>query len=340
MVKERIVRIPAKVNVDTVIEFSKSFEIPECQRCVFDFTNVSWCEPFGLLYLARILRSRSLIDDDIEFVARTRESSFRGYASHIGFFRYAGFKRGNRPGEVDAAGNYVPIQRWRISDVQEEAGYSPYGELIERKSIELCRVMLQTDRGNSFDYIQYALREILRNSVEHSSGEEVIFCAQYWPTKKSVEIAIIDDGVGLKRALRSNDRLSVPNDAAAVQMALMPGISGKAKNKRRRDVWENSGYGLFMTSNLCGRSGSFRIVSGKAGIHLSEGRRTKFNARFKGTGVQLRMEIPDAKALNDMLQEFRLKGRQLAQKLNGKSVIEPSMASLMLANDFKKRVSK
>ncbi|MEQ1938043.1 ATP-binding protein [Mesorhizobium sp. CN5-321] len=323
---DQIVALPGTLSASTVIDFANRLSIRDGSRCIFDFTNVTWCEPFGLLYLGRVLRTIKSRHPELTLVARTVENDFRGYASHLGFFRYAGFPRGNRPGEASGSGTYVAIQRWRVSEIQEEAGYNPYGSLVDNKAHEICSIMLQAEKGPAFEYTQYALRELLRNAIEHSDGDEVLFLAQYWPRKGASEIAIIDDGIGLRRSLGRNSKLSVTNDVSALQLAMAPGISRVTKRSSRDGEWRNSGFGLYMTSNLCASNGEFRLVSGKAGIRLQAGKRSRFEARFKGTGVQMTLAIPKNKSLNDFLQELRLKARTLVRQ--GGLVSEPSASSL------------
>ena len=47
-------------------------------------------------------------------------------------------------------------------------------------------------------------------------------------------------------------------------MALQPGITNTyGKKQDPFDKWENSGYGLFASSSICSREGSFWLCSGK-----------------------------------------------------------------------------
>lgn len=332
---DHIIRIPNKVTARTMIAFSRNFDIPACDRLIVDFTGVSWCEPFGLLYLARILK-RSTADVEFPVTAKSRDTNFRGYAEHMGFFRYIGFARGNHPGEASGSSRYLPIQRWDVDQFRRDAGALPFGEVVDIEAKRICQVMLQTNEGEAFDAVQYCLREILRNSIEHSRGDEVLFCAQYWPNSGKVEFAVLDDGIGLRRSLSDNGRLDMEDDADAVKMALLPGVSRVDQaGEPTNEVWDNSGFGLYVTSNLCASTGEFRLVSGKAGVMLGRNiERQPFASRFKGTGVQMKLEVPDGVGARTLLRAILKRGRRQATILQGRRRITPSVASQMLASDW------
>ena len=70
----------------------------------------------------------------------------------------------------------------------------------------------------------------------------------------TVEIAIIDRGVGLRPTLSRNPHLTIASDHDAIMYALSPGISGKFYEGVRIDrnnPYQNSGFGLYMNCRLC-----------------------------------------------------------------------------------------
>lgn len=82
----------------------------------------------------------------------------------------------------------------------------------------------------------------------------------------------MDEGVGIKQALSFNPNLKIKNDKDALLLSIEPGIAGKAfkyKGKMRKQVdiiWQNSGYGLFVTSEICQHGGDFLIYSGNNAV--------------------------------------------------------------------------
>lgn len=112
-------------------------------------------------------------------------------------FKLFGLNHGNKPGEAKGSNTYLPITRLDVEDIKEQASFgTAAGAIIEENTHRLAHILTRTDTGPSYDTIQYSLQEILRNTVEHSRSDEVWYCAQYLPTTKVVELAIIDRGLG------------------------------------------------------------------------------------------------------------------------------------------------
>jgi nitrate/nitrite-specific signal transduction histidine kinase len=49
--------------------------------------------------------------------------------------------------------------------------------------------------------VVYSLAEILRNFLEHSQAQELWYAAQYWQSRNWVELATLDEGIGIRRSL-------------------------------------------------------------------------------------------------------------------------------------------
>jgi hypothetical protein len=144
--------------------------------------------------------------------------------------------------------------------------------------------------------------------IEHSESGQFGLCAQYWPEKNKVSLAILDRGIGLRQSLAQNPHLSVLNDIDAVKLAILPGISGKAYQGAKIDdtnIWANSGYGLYMTSQICKLGGSFILTSGSKGIFLSEKHERLFDIRSQGTALNLTLNTDKLESLSIMLAKLR-----------------------------------
>lgn len=74
---------------------------------------------------------------------------------------------------------------------------------------------------------------------------------------KLQEIAIVDEGIGVKKSLQKNSihRAYATDDESALSYAIKAGISQAVLDPRRgnrsNDEWANSGYGLYMVSEIC-----------------------------------------------------------------------------------------
>ena len=214
---------------------------------------------------------------------------------------------------------------------------------VEERSQELAAVLTRGDRGELHSTLSYSLREIMRNVVEHSRSDTLWYAAQYWPGKEHVELTVLDEGVGIQASLRRNPHLRIGNDLDALRFALLPGISGvayKGGPRLRKDEWANSGYGLFMTSQLCAAGGSFLICSGETGLLLNGSSEIVLDIYCPGTVLRLDIYAPDVRDLSGRLEELRQRGGRIAGELRQAANLTASMSSRMLSKDFSGKQKK
>jgi hypothetical protein len=160
-------------------------------------------------------------------------------------------------------------------------------------------------------------------------------CAQYWPTRHQVEVGIADDGIGIRASLARNPPFSDIGEEDAVQLVLLPGISGNPLAGKRNNVWNNSGYGLYMTNRICRRGGQFLLISGGHGIELDSVSKTSFRTDICGTAIRMLIDTADLRALNEQLRRFAEEGRAAARTISGANTNLASAASQMLSRDFR-----
>jgi hypothetical protein len=333
--RQCLIHIPKSLNLqDTLIFSNHLLDLPEVDEYVFDFGNLEWVEPFSMLYLSseiQLIRERFSTK---KFTAINHLS--QSYAGHMGFFKAFGCDFGNIPGQAAGNTNYIPITIYNCELLRREAAknYEQVGQFIENNASQAATLLTRSTSGEIYDALTYSIREIIRNVIEHSESQRFGFCAQYWPKKNKVELSVLDRGVGIKAGLSSNPHLDIQNDHEALNLSLMPGISGKAyKGARQANEghWTNTGFGLYMTSRLCREGGSFFIASGKTSLLLSENNKENINAPFSGTALRLILNTNRINSLSDMLTQYR----KDASEYNSNK-ISASAASMMLSRDFKK----
>jgi len=338
-VTSRSITVPDQLDLASSLRFSRALQSqPEAEEYVFDFQHLRWLEPFPMLYFANQLKR----------FARQRRGSrllvgnYRhlSYAGHMGFFRAFGLDFGKRPGQAKGNDRYLPITILAVADLEQEAAssYREIGLVVETRSHGLARLLTQQDGGDLVDTLAYSFREMIRNVVAHARSENVEYCAQYWPTKQRVEIAILDTGVGLRASLSENPFLEPDDDREALNLCLLPGVSGKmyeGKNSDPYDEWQNSGYGLYVTSRLCGNEGAFFICSGDTGLLLGHSRRQYLKSDFKGTALSLVLRTDRIGALTQSCKRILQEGDRIAKRLSGEQgYLTASVASRMLSRDF------
>lgn len=283
--------------------------------------------------IARFRKSRP----DSQFAADNYKH--HTYAAHMGFFKAFGLDYGNSPGEASGSSTYIPLTIIEVDEIQQRAldSYEHVGDIIENESNKLAKILTRQQEGELVDTLTYSFREIMRNVVEHSKSPVLEYCAQYWPTQNKVEMAVLDAGIGIRKSLAYNPHLELSSDREAIQLALMPSISGKMfKGVRRRsnDVWQNSGFGLYMTNRLCRNGGNFFICSGTSGILLSPSDKSDFQTTFQGTALRMVMNTNNMRDLRERLETYKKQGDLTAREFSSGTPIIPSVASTMLSKDF------
>ncbi len=305
----------------------------------YDFQGKGLDTPFGMLYMGMAIRN---------FITRNPEAKHvpvnyreRGYAAHMGYFHTCGFDIGNLPGMAQGSDTYLPVTILDVSELKEEMRRDgrEMGDVVEARSRKLAQVLAQQENDGLVDMLSYTLREMIRNVVEHSGSAFVGYCAQYMPKKKQAEIAILDGGMGVQASLKKNPYLEIKDDHDALNLALMPGVSGKMFKGVKRDpydVWQNSGYGLYAISRLCGHGGKFTICSGETALTLKPDKKEYHSILFQGVALRIVLSMKEIQKNKVTLAQIMKEGDKQAKEL-GISGAHPSAASRMLSVEFGKK---
>ena len=335
--------VPKSLGLSPCVRFiNKLRTLPPADHYVFDFDGVTWCPPFSQLILASEIERFTTVREGTEMSYLNYEHMT--YPAHMGFFQAFGLEFGKRPGEASGSSTYIPLTLYNCDVLKAEASaeYARVEELVERKSLELACILAQRDSGPIVDALSYALREIIRNVVEHSESDQFGLCAQYWPDQNRAEVGILDRGIGIRRSLVNNPSLRIANDRDALNLALMPGISSKPSGKRGsklEGVWAHSGLGLYMTQRICRTGGTFFIVSYEAALHLTATAKQLISLSFEGTALCLSLELSCLKTFDQDFNRFRSDGREIAKRLTGKPSNAIATASELLTTNFRQQTS-
>lgn len=331
---EVVLTLPQRLDLAGALRAASALRAPPiAERYRLNFTEIQFVEPFGMLFFATVLRRFRRSNSHVKFVADGYKQ--HSYAGHMGFFQTFGLDYGKAPGEAPGSAQYVPITHLTLDELKREAirQCEDERETIERRSMELASILIRQESGSLHETLSYSLREIFRNVFEHSGADSIWYAAQYWPEKSAVELCVLDEGVGIGMSLRRNPHLTISSDHDAIELALLPGVSGVAFRggpKQRKDPWANSGYGLFMTSQLCQRGGSFVAISGQGAVTIKDGVEKRFDCSLEGTAIRLQFQTDRIKALGESLEELRNLGAKIAGSLKQEANITASMSSRML----------
>lgn len=333
------VKVPQNLSLTNALNFcNRLWDLDHSDEYEFNFINLGNVEPFTMAYVANELKRFRNTKPNSRFTAINHENN--SYAAHMGFFRAFGLKFGNEPGQAAGSSTYLPLTILNVAELEKEASdsYSHVGDIIESRSERIAKLLTRQDEGNLVDTLTYSFREIIRNVVEHSGSTIIEYCAQYWPTKNLVEVAILDIGNGIRSGLSTNPYLTIKDERDALHLALLPGVSGKMYKgvmKRKYDDWQNSGFGLYMTSRICRNGGDFFVASNDKSILLDGSSKKDMECSYQGTALRMRIDTSKITTYSDMLATYREEGYEVAKGFSGGDAIKPSTASTMLTRDFK-----
>jgi hypothetical protein len=331
------VTFPETMDLEHVLRFSCELDrYAQCKSLTIVCGQDRWFPAFCMLYLGSKLKSMRDANPELDF--KVMHNGDLGYLEHMGFFRLFGVPFGRELGEAYGSTKYLPITCVKREDLYSDPSstFSELGDLIQKHADKISE-MVSRDFARSedvFNVLSYSLREIIRNVFEHGQTDMLYYCGQYWPNSNRVEVSIADLGVGVRRALSENPNFRYNTDKQAIEMSLMPGVSGKTHLGRREGNWTNSGYGLYMTNRLARNGGNFVIVSGRNAIQLSPNSKKNLQSSFPGTALRVNLNTEKIGDVKARLNEFRKDAQKISAAMANPSPRPPSGISLLLRRDF------
>ena len=327
-----------KINMPSNLNFAggnravaKLETLPPADRYILDFSDLRWVEPFPMLQVVSAVQRAISDHPGSKFEARGLTHS---YARYMGFFRELGSSVGPERGRVPNHENYLPINALDLSALRGEAGQRgvAVGQIVERHAGQIAKTLVRKDHGPLWETLQYAIREMIRNAAEHSESNRLLYCGQYWPERAKVEIALLDEGIGIAQSLRANPHVKAKTDIEALRLSVLPGISGAAYEGSAQagdDKWANSGFGLYVVSELCRRGGDFTVASGNGALQLCGKEYSNLKSIHSGTGVRLVLETENLRSIAAALSLIVHKGERIAREILKLPSVEASTASKM-----------
>ncbi|HNP97320.1 MAG TPA: hypothetical protein PKJ63_16880 [Cyclobacteriaceae bacterium] len=280
-------------------------------------------------------KRKAIHDGDMQLKATNFQN--HSYGSWMGLFKSFGLSHGNDPGQAPGSGTYIPLTRLTTGRIARQASneYVHHGEIVERESERIAKVLTRNAQGDITDTLTYSIREIIRNVIEHSQAAHIWYAAQCWPTKDRVEIGILDEGIGLRQSLLKNPTVEVATDETALFLSIQPGVSGTKRMRGRSPDghWGNSGYGLFMTSSLAKKGGDFIICSGERALHLNENHSEFLPCSYTGTAIRMVIDTTRIESLYGALERLRRLGEEISRDYGGKQEVTASKMSRMLSRN-------
>lgn len=189
--------------------------------------------------------------------------------------------------------------------------YEYVGETIERIAKELLlKYKFELVKRNFYAFIA---RELTRNVIEHSKAEYYYF-AIYIGNENEIGFKVIDNGIGIKKSLNSNPSYNLKDHRTALSFAINPGITKSYKKDPNRDeVWQNSGFGLYMVKSISDIIGYFSIATGDSLLISKNAIKSYYKYKIKGTEVTVVLNNKIRINTGELLRKISQKGNELAK---------------------------
>ncbi|WP_232525514.1 ATP-binding protein [Pseudoalteromonas sp. 1_2015MBL_MicDiv] len=319
---------PERFDRDTLAPFFEQLELHQDTPdvCV-DCSTLRYSFPTAMLVAGSKLRKWIVIRRQKSL--RTRKSgqnspnNVHSYLMHLGFFDFILMGGGNQVGEARGSSAYLPITRiekpaYDASSQELQIWYDKIMSSVRNLARVVSGTAEDTEENRLYNY---ALREIIRNVFEHSQATECYVCGQRWWNGR-VEIAVIDEGVGIASSLKRSHAISSDNEA--LHMAIKPGVSSTSNINQSQNIYDNSGFGLYVLSQLASSFGWYVVGSGAArlvgyGNNISE-EALNFNGTYFGMQLQ-RSPQQFSQLLNDIITsgEEEAEASGISKKASGMS---------------------
>lgn len=139
-----------------------------------------------------------------------------GFLQRIDFLKHLGVEIPEDFIRRNPSGRFVPVQTLSFASGN-----------VDQIASEITRCTLPDTRPEDDVYrmLQYAAGELLSNAKYHSGGRAFV-CAQFFPQRNLVRIAVSDDGMGIRVNFLNTSREAEADTADnAIRLALQPQVS-------------------------------------------------------------------------------------------------------------------
>lgn len=207
----------------------------------------------------------------------------RNYLSRMDLFRILGFHFEEEFNRHAEAGRFLPVKT--VSDQQT----------VFEATNAICDLVLRLfDNAREFlPALEWCVNEIIDNVRLHAEAPAPgAVCAQFYPQRHRLDVAIVDQGRGIKTSL--SERLVLKSHREAIERALERGMT------RNPDIGQGNGLtGSREIVRLNG--GEMHIWTGDSDYSIREGQDVGFRAipLVSGTGVLIRLDTSHPVRLSD-----------------------------------------
>jgi len=322
------VTFPYKLEYNTTQEILDNLDNSlDVVGVTVDFSRLRFSTPTAMLVVGSKLRRwieyRRVRGFGSWYTGISVSVKAHSYLMHLGFFDFIHSDEGKNVGEARGSENYLPIKRITRPNIDvHQTGVRRWYNVIEAEARQVAAVLVGShDDTEELRTYTYCIREIIRNVFEHSEAEECYIVGQRW-SNGHVEIALVDEGIGICNTLRDSEWSR--SDAETLLMATQAGVSRTSQLHADQNIYDNSGFGLFVLTQLAASFGWFALGSGTAQLVGYKQDRFQVKSSFSGTYFGMKLFSPPqdfAAVLDDIIEagEQEAKVAGINAKASGQS---------------------
>lgn len=333
--------IPGDITYRTALKFSnqlKGINLDKCKHVTINVSNFAKVngriEPFGALFIVNCIRAfmKQAHESNVKVSTRfLKERAIRNtYARSLRFYSSLDIPIGQSPNEDytgSSSNTFIPIMKVDISAIKKSVD--------EHRDIKYISSQIASvaSRGDEtlFKYLNYCVIEILRNVSEHSDSKYLWYAAQYWSSDNSVEVCIMDEGIGIQSSLKQE---LGDDEEQILRFSLVPGCSSKPTTHYIDEHADNSGFGLYMISEIGEKNGDFIISSNNESLLLKQGREEYSRCMLSGTIIRIRLKIDELEGYHVERERLITEGLRIAKNYNKYREIKKFAPGLPLPDLF------
>lgn len=246
---------------------------------VLDLSNVTWFEPYALVYLGMFLRHYN--KQGIFFqVTYPKNNKAREYLTRQNFwerFNFAPDPAIHRDRlRFDFSTSFDDIIDLQKGPYEAENVAYKFREVLQRNNVKV-----RTDE------VSVAVAELVENFVEHAEEGLAAIMMQYYPKHRKVKIAVGDCGIGIKGSLlkkEQNSYIMAMTHKEAIAEAFKPEVTSK----------HEGGVGLYYVAEIVKEQhGELFLSSNNGSVYLCKGSMYMMDVPYDLAGVQAELCFPE-----------------------------------------------
>ncbi|MGL1937131.1 MAG: hypothetical protein OCD01_19035 [Fibrobacterales bacterium] len=313
-----IVKMPHKFEKGQNRQVSEAISTgKDATLLVLDFQDLCFSHPLSMLKVATFIRQVAKYRRErglrTEAINIDYSRNCHGYLNYVGFFDFIGLEGVTNPvGAAPGSSSYIPIteiSKAELENLMKIQNLSLHDVIFE-KADQITNNIVGYEDLYIKKVLRYSFKEILRNVFEHSGAEKCYIAAQHYRTG-IVQFGILDEGIGIIGTLSRKYRIETAE--AALKYSITPGVTSVDLEDPFENKNNNSGYGLFILSEISKLYGWFEIGSSGGSLLVNaKGQSYSNYPDFQGTFIGINFHERDFnfdEKINEIVENGELEAR-------------------------------